>query len=118
MSNHEGSGTPADIDVIVDDERKIIVLCPFNTELVANKAGSRIMLRPTKIECRWFTHWYHGGQHRPSYVLTGPRILVGGGEGRDITRTYFSGITTPDDIPPHWVRAITDPRRPSWAVIA
>lgn len=107
---------PEDIDVHITDERKIIVLCPRNTELVSNRAGSRIMLRPTKIECVWITHWYHGGQHRPSYVLTGPRILVSGREGGDITRTYYSSLTNPDDAPPQWVRAITDPRRPPWSV--
>lgn len=105
-----------EIEVIVDDERKIIVLCPLNTELVSNRAGSRIMLRPTKIECRWFRHWYHGGQHRPSYALTGPRILVTGREGSHITRTYFAGITNPDDVPPQWVLDLTNPHRPPWAL--
>jgi hypothetical protein len=105
-----------DIDTTVNDERKIIILCPRNAELVANRAGSRIMLRPTKIECSWFNHWYLGGQHRPSYVLTGPRILVSGREGSNIARSYFSGITNPGDIPPRWVLDLTDPHRPPWAL--
>lgn len=105
-----------DVDITVDDERKIIVLCPDNTQLVANKAGGRIMLRPTMIECRWFTHWHHGGQHRPSYVLTGPRILVSGREGNDIPRSYFASSANPDDVPPPWVLTLTDPHRPPWAL--
>ncbi|GLE59062.1 hypothetical protein NJBCHELONAE_43730 [Mycobacteroides chelonae] len=104
-----------DIDTTVEDQRKIVILCPRNTERVSAKAGSAILLRPTKIECTWLSHWHHSGQHHPFYLLTGPRILATGREGRDIARTY-ARITQPNEIPPSWVLEATDPHRPAWAL--